>query len=144
MMSGIRGTNTKPEKHVRSLLHRHGFRFRLHARDLPGRPDIVLPRYRAAIFVHGCFWHGHACHLFRLPSTRPEFWSAKIERNRQNDHSAMAALLARGWRVATVWECALKGRRSHEDAMVLEALAGWLRGDSGALELTGRGDEGEA
>jgi len=142
-MSGIRGVNTKPERFVRSLLHRHGFRFRLHARDLPGRPDIVLPRYRAAIFVHGCFWHGHACHLFRLPSTRPEFWSAKIERNRQNDRVAIAALFTQGWRVATVWECALKGRVSHHDAVILEILAGWLRGESEALELAGGPDQGE-
>lgn len=144
MMSGIRGVNTKPERHVRSLLHREGFRFRLHARELPGRPDIVLPRYRAVIFVHGCFWHGHVCHLFRLPSTRPEFWSAKIERNKENDKAAIAGLQARGWRVATVWECVLKGRQSCTDAMIRSSLCGWLRGESAIFELTGRGDQGEA
>lgn len=91
MMSGIRGTNTRPERHIRSLLHRQGFRFRLHARELPGRPDIVLPRCRAVVFVHGCFWHGHGCPFFRLPGTRREFWQAKMERNRANDHRAATA-----------------------------------------------------
>lgn len=142
-MRGIRGVNTKPERYVRSLLHREGFRFRLNVRELPGRPDIVLPRYRAVIFVHGCFWHGHSCHLFRLPSTRPEFWSAKIKRNRENDHAAMGALHALGWRVATVWECALKGRQSHTDTMIRASLAGWLRGEPEMLELAGREDQGE-
>ncbi len=135
MMSGIRGTNTKPELHVRSLLHRRGFRFRLHVRDLPGRPDIVLPRYHAVVFVHGCFWHGHACPLFRLPSTRPEFWQTKIDRNRINDNQATAALRAGGWRVATVWECAIKGRRKLDDAKLTDSIDAWLRGSAGLLEL---------
>ena len=105
MMSGIRGRNTKPEILIRSLLHRQGFRFRLHVRDMPGKPDIVLPRYRAVVFVHGCFWHGHNCPLFKLPGTRPDFWSEKIERNQNNDNRAKAALLADGWRVGVIWEC---------------------------------------
>ncbi|QBQ98201.1 very short patch repair endonuclease [Paraburkholderia pallida] len=125
MMSGIRARNTKPEKLVRSLLHRRGFRFRLDVRELPGRPDIVLPRYRAAVFVHGCFWHGHQCALFKWPATRPEFWRAKIARNRTNDAKALAALAAQGWRVAVIWECALRGAAQDPQAVV-ERLAHWL------------------
>ena len=129
MMSGIRGRNTKPEILIRSLLHRRGFRFRLDARDLAGRPDIVLPRYRAVIFVHGCFWHGHDCHLFKWPQTRPEFWRDKIGRNRANDAKSQAALLDAGWRVATVWECALRGANRDIDG-VLQRLVDWLHGDA--------------
>jgi len=129
MMSGIRGRNTKPEILIRSQLHRRGFRFRLDARDLAGRPDIVLPRYRAVIFVHGCFWHGHDCHLFKWPQTRPEFWRDKIGRNRANDAKAQAALLDAGWRVATVWECALRGANRDIDG-VLQRLIDWLHGDA--------------
>ncbi len=136
MMSGIRATNTKPEIRVRSLLHRRGFRFRLHARDLPGKPDIVLPRFRAAILVHGCFWHGHDCHLFKMPSTRRDFWQAKIDRNRENDRRALAGLRAAGWRVATVWECALKGRARMDENTLIDHLAAWLHGGPDELELT--------
>jgi DNA mismatch endonuclease, patch repair protein len=133
MMSGIRGRNTKPELLIRSLLHRRGFRFRLDARDLPGRPDIVLPRYRAVIFVHGCFWHGHDCPLFKWPQTRPEFWRDKIGRNRTNDAKALAALHERGWRVATVWECALRGANRDLDG-VLQRLIDWLQGEAASFE----------
>ncbi|MBF3441997.1 very short patch repair endonuclease [Burkholderia pseudomallei] len=136
MMSGIRGRNTKPEILIRSLLHRQGFRFRLHVRDLPGKPDIVLPRYHAVIFVHGCFWHGHDCPLFKLPGTRPNFWREKIGRNRANDHKAWTALLEEGWRVGIVWECALRGaNKSSED--VARNLADWLSSDAPTTELRG-------
>ncbi|RQY17976.1 very short patch repair endonuclease [Burkholderia stagnalis] len=136
MMSGIRGRNTKPEILVRSLLHRLGFRFRLHVRELPGKPDIVLPRYHAVIFVHGCFWHGHDCHLFKWPSTRPDFWRAKIGRNQSNDEKARDALLAAGWRVGVVWECALRGSNKSAEG-VAQSLADWLRGDAPFLEQRG-------
>ncbi|WP_322070615.1 very short patch repair endonuclease [Paraburkholderia bannensis] len=129
MMSGIRARNTKPEVLIRSLLHRRGFRFRLDVRELPGRPDIVLPRYRAVVLVHGCFWHGHHCTLFKWPSTRPEFWRAKIGRNRTNDARTLAALTAQGWRVAVIWECALRGATQDPEAVV-ERLAAWLRDDT--------------
>lgn len=133
MMSGIRGRNTKPEVLIRSLLHRRGFRFRLDARDLPGRPDIVLPRYRAVVFVHGCFWHGHDCHLFKWPQTRPEFWREKIGRNRSNDEKVRAALLASGWRVGIVWECALRGANRDIEG-VLARLVEWLQSDAPSFE----------
>ncbi|EIP96539.1 DNA mismatch endonuclease Vsr [Opitutaceae bacterium TAV1] len=138
MMSGIRGENTKPEIRIRQLLHRDGFRFRLHGRDLPGKPDIVLPRYRAVVFVHGCFWHGHDCHLFRLPGTRRAFWTAKIGRNRIRDDENVAGLLVLGWRVATIRECALKGRTRLLETTVASHLAVWLRGDAPLLTIEGR------
>ncbi|WP_306305695.1 very short patch repair endonuclease [Pseudomonas syringae] len=136
LMSSIRGRNTKPEILIRSLLHRQGFRFRLHVRDLPGKPDIVLPRYHAVIFVHGCFWHGHDCPLFKWPSTRPDFWQDKIGRNRTNDHKASEALLASGWRVGIVWECAIRGASKNIEA-VAQSLADWLQGSARFIEERG-------
>jgi len=104
-MSRIKGRDTVPEKRVRSLLHRLGFRFSLRNRDLPGRPDIVLKRYNAAIFVHGCFWHRHGCKNSVLPKTREEFWLAKLNGNVVRDQRNEAALREQGWKVLTVWEC---------------------------------------
>lgn len=138
MMAGIRGTNTKPELILRKGLHAQGFRFRLHDRALPCKPDIVFPRYRAVIFAHGCFWHGHDCHLFKWPSTRPEFWQQKIGRNREVDERSEAALAGAGWRQAVVWECALKGRTKLPLEEVIANCAGWLRSDEPTLEITGQ------
>lgn len=105
MMSGIRGKDTKPELAVRRALHRAGYRFRLHRKDLPGCPDIVLPKYRAVIFVHGCFWHGHGCRYFKIPKTRTDFWLDKIMANAKRDRLNAESLRAAGWLVLTVWEC---------------------------------------
>lgn len=110
MMSGIRGKNTKPEIIVRQALHKAGFRFRLHRKDLPGNPDIVLPRYRAVIFVHGCFWHGHGCRYFKVPKTRTDFWLDKIMANAKRDRQKEDALRATGWTVLTVWECEIRDK----------------------------------
>jgi DNA mismatch endonuclease (patch repair protein) len=108
-MSRIRARDTGPELRLRSLLHRAGFRFRLHAKKLPGRPDIVLPKYRTAIFVHGCFWHRHSgCRNATTPSTRAEFWQDKFDSNVRRDARNRADLEAVGWTVMTVWECELK------------------------------------
>lgn len=137
MMAGIRGTNTKPELLLRRGLHARGFRFRLHDPALPGKPDIVLPRYRAVIFAHGCFWHGHDCHLFKWPSTRPDFWRTKIGRNREVDARAETALTDAGWRQAVVWECALKGRTRLPLEDVIETCAGWLKSDRRQIEIRG-------
>lgn len=132
-MRAIRNKDTKPELCLRKALHANGFRFRLCVKNLPGTPDIVLPKYHAVIFVHGCFWHGHSCHLFKWPSTRPEFWREKIGRNRANDHKATEALLASGWRVGIVWECATHGAgKNIED--VAQRLAGWLRSNATFIE----------
>ncbi len=137
MMAGIRGTNTKPELLLRKGLHARGFRFRLHDPALPGKPDIVLPRYRAVIFAHGCFWHGHDCHLFKWPSTRPEFWQTKIGRNRAVDARTDAALAKAGWREGIVWECALKGRTRLQLEEVISACADWLGSDRQRIEIRG-------
>lgn len=110
-MSRIRSTNTKPELIVRRLLHAMGYRFRLQRKDLPGKPDIVLPRHRVAIFVHGCFWHRHpdpACRLARLPKSRLDFWVPKLEANRARDIKNEQSVLDLGWRVLTIWECEVK------------------------------------
>ena len=128
MMAGIRGKDTRPEMVIRQGLHAMGYRFRLHDRRLPGRPDLVFPSRRAVLFIHGCFWHGHDCPLYRLPSTRPDFWRNKIDRNRASDHRARDALLAAGWRVAVVWECALRGAGT-DPGQVAQRLAVWLRGN---------------
>ncbi|WP_374309932.1 very short patch repair endonuclease [Methylocella sp.] len=138
MMAGIRGKDTRPEILIRRGIHARGFRFRLHARTLPGRPDLVFPGRRAAIFVHGCFWHGHDCHLFRWPASRIEFWRQKIEGNRNRDGKAVADLLATGWRVMTVWECALKGRERRSSELVLDELADWLRSERRTGEIRGK------
>lgn len=129
MMSGIRGKNTKPELLVRKALHKRGFRYRLHCTGLPGKPDLCFPKHRAVIFVHGCFWHGHDCHLFKWPSTRPDFWRAKIARNREADATSREKLLAEGWRVGVVWECALKGRTRLPFDAVVDSLAISLQSD---------------
>jgi DNA mismatch endonuclease (patch repair protein) len=137
MMAGIGGRNTRPELQVRKGLHAAGFRYRLHDRVLPGRPDIVLPRYRAAIFVHGCFWHGHGCHLFRLPASNTEFWRDKIGGNVRRDARAVASLGEAGWRVAIVRECALKGRTRIGADTVTGQLAAWLKGEENRIEIAG-------
>ncbi|MAB82040.1 MAG: very short patch repair endonuclease [Phycisphaerae bacterium] len=109
MMSRIRGRDTKPELQVRSILHRMGYRFTLDNRDMPGSPDIVLPRYDVAIFVHGCFWHRHeGCRYATTPKTRRSFWNAKFQANIARDRRVTAALRRDGWRVWTVWECQLR------------------------------------
>lgn len=137
MMRGIRAKNTKPEMVVRRMLHTQGFRYCLHDRRLPGTPDIVLPRYRAAVFVSGCFWHGHDCRLFRLPATRPEFWKKKLERNQLNDVKARDELESAGWRHATVWECALRGRDKNVVVETGRRLAEWIRSEKQACSFRG-------
>lgn len=137
MMSGIRGRDTKPEMILRKGLHAAGFRFRLHDRALPGRPDMVFPRRRAVLFAHGCFWHGHDCHLFRWPASRDEFWRTKIGRNREVDERAIELLRAAGWRHGVVWECALKGKTRLPLAEVINACGTWLRGSEPTFEIRG-------
>ncbi|WP_348679886.1 very short patch repair endonuclease [Alcanivorax profundi] len=131
MMAGIKGKDTKPEMLIRSELHRRGFRFRKNVKDLPGKPDIVLPKYKAVIMVNGCFWHGHGCHLFKWPSSRPGFWREKIEGNKCRDMKKLMALNEMGWRTCVVWECSIKGKFALENDALIELLLNWLA--SGAL-----------
>ncbi|MEO5913948.1 MAG: very short patch repair endonuclease [Luteolibacter sp.] len=118
VMSKIRGWDTKPELALRSILHHHGYRFTVRGpknKQLPGRPDIVLPKYRTVVFVHGCYWHGHEhCKHFRMPKSRSDWWAAKILGNQQRDARNESALLALGWHVVTIWECALKTAAARE------------------------------
>ena len=126
-MSQIKGKDTKPELLVRKYLHAHGLRYRLHTTGLPGKPDIVLPKYKTVVFVHGCFWHRHeGCRYFVVPKTRTEFWMNKIGRNVANDEKQMTALTAAGWRVLTIWECELKPVVRDEN--LADLLANIIRG----------------
>ena len=128
MMSGIRGKNTKPELALRRALHARGFRFRLHSGKVHGRPDLVLPKHRAVVFVHGCFWHRHeGCRYATVPATRSEFWRAKFDANVARDSAVRTKLLEDGWRVATVWECAL--RKPEQVEASTELLSAWLLSD---------------
>jgi DNA mismatch endonuclease (patch repair protein) len=127
MMAGIRNKNTRPELAIRKALHRKGLRYRLHAKDVPGKPDILFPRYRAAVLVHGCFWHGHDCALFRLPENRREFWKAKIERNQERDRVVLDRLAAAGWRTLTIWECSIRGRSAIGLEETVLRAADWIR-----------------
>lgn len=132
MMAAIRSRDTRPEMLVRRSLHAAGFRYRLSPRNLPGRPDLVLPRYRAVVFVHGCFWHGHrGCRFATVPATRPEFWRAKITGNQNRDALVQGKLEALGWRIAVVWECAL--RSDQEEA--LRSVAEFVRSDRDRIEI---------
>jgi len=138
-MRAIRGRDTSPEVRLRKLLFRMGFRYRLHTSDLPSKPDIFLPKYKAAILVNGCFWHGHGCHLFKLPQTRKEFWSAKIAANVKRDKQNMLQLLRLGYRVLVVWECSLKGRKRLAEDQLASAVADWIRttGNLGCIDGDG-------
>lgn len=140
-MSRIRGRDTKPEMLIRRGLHVRGYRFRLHDARLPGRPDIILPKWKSVILIHGCFWHGHNCPMFRLPATRPDFWRKKIDVNRTRDGLTASALTAAGWRQLTVWECALRGRAKLPAAAVLDFCSDFLHTNEMTLELVGRWSE---
>ena len=139
-MASIRGKDTRPEMIVRRGLHARGFRYRLHDRRLPGRPDLVFPGRRAVILVHGCFWHGHHCPLFRWPASRGEFWRQKITGNRERDAGNLARLRALGWRVLVIWECALTGGRNRPVDSVLTEAAAWLESSDRCRELEGASD----
>jgi len=138
MMAGIKGKNTKPELIIRRGLHRLGFRFRIHDKRLPGKPDLVFPKYKAVIQVQGCFWHGHDCHLFKWPSTRQDFWRAKISGTKQRDARNLKALEETGWRVLTLWECALKGANPLKIEEVLTSTSSWLKSDERFRSIEGK------
>jgi DNA mismatch endonuclease (patch repair protein) len=133
LMSGIRGKDTKPEKAIRSALHSAGFRYRVHVAGLPGKPDIVFPKYKAVIFVHGCFWHRHAdCWWSTTPSSNAVFWAEKFAQNVARDNRNIVDLKKMGWRVATVWECTLRVQSQAEAAAAIEL---WLIGNRRSLIL---------
>ena len=134
MMAGIRSKDTKPEIVLRKAVHARGFRFRLHATNLPGRPDLSFPRFQAVVFVHGCFWHRHAgCRFATTPASRVEFWQTKFEANVARDVACFDALAIAGWRVATIWECGLRKPEGVQAAVTL--LIRWLLSDSKSIEI---------
>lgn len=136
MMAGIRGTDTKPERMVRMALFAAGFRYRKNCRDLPGKPDIKLTKYRAVILVHGCFWHGHDCRYFRIPSSNADFWAKKIGHNRERDARDILALTQSGWRVCVIWECATRKSAKNSDfATIISLLTEWIKGKEPFIEL---------
>jgi DNA mismatch endonuclease, patch repair protein len=138
MMAGIRAKNTRPEMLVRKLLHAAGYRYRLHVSDLPGKPDLVLSRHKVVIFVHGCFWHGHeGCALFRLPRSREEFWANKIGENVARDRTQELKLLESGWRIVTLWECALKGKYRLAEAVLLGQLKAFFQSADHISDISG-------
>ncbi len=134
MMARIKGKNTRPELALRRALHARGFRYRLHSTKVHGRPDLVLPKHRAVVFVHGCFWHRHeGCRYATNPATRAAFWQAKFEANVTRDSAVQGALLDAGWRVATIWECGL--RKPEQVTVAADRLSKWLVNESDTLEL---------
>jgi DNA mismatch endonuclease, patch repair protein len=137
MMAGIKGINTKPERLIRSLLHKSGFRFRLHQKKLPGRPDLVFFKYKAVIFVHGCFWHGHNCALFKIPSSNTKFWLDKIAGNKERDIKDVSNLNTSGWRVMTVWECAIRGKGKLSTHELCKTCTEWLIHGESIFEIRG-------
>ena len=135
-MTAIRGTNTRPELLIRKELFARGYRYRLNDKRLPGKPDLVLKKYRAVIFVHGCFWHRHNCPLFKWPSTRAEWWKEKLEGNRLRDQRQLSELQELGWRTLVVWECALKGKLRLQPEGLFEQIEGWLLSDTSHSEVS--------
>jgi DNA mismatch endonuclease, patch repair protein len=133
MMAGIRGKDTEPELGLRRALHRLGLRYRLHATGLPGRPDIVLPKHRAAIQVHGCFWHRHQhCAFCSTPASNTQFWKSKFEETVKRDERNLEALRKLGWKVAVIWECSVKGEGAE---VIAERIAAWLRSGRSFKEI---------
>ena len=137
MMTGIRSKDTRPELLIRKCLHGRGFRYRLHDKRFPGKPDIVLPRYRAVILIHGCFWHGHDCHLFKWPSSNEAFWREKITKNIAVDELAVTLLHDQHWRILKIWECALKGKQRWPLELLIDEIVHWLKNGNKTYEIKG-------
>ncbi len=139
-MASVGQRDTGPEMVLRRILHRHGLRYRLHDRSLPGSPDLVFPRFQSVVFVHGCFWHVHeGCKFATKPSSRKTFWKEKFDANRKRDRRNYDTLVASGWRVLVVWECAIKGQKEDELDKLGKAVARWLKSDNRYGEIGGIG-----
>ena len=132
-MRAIKARETRPELLIRKSLHAVGLRYKLHDKSLPGVPDLVFPKHRAVVFVHGCFWHVHGCQYSKMPKTRAEFWGEKLSHNRDRDRRVCSTLLGSGWRVGIVWECAVHGPSS-DLTLAANTVANWLRGRQSTLE----------
>lgn len=135
MMSGIRAKNTRPELFIRKGLHALGFRYRLHAKDIPGKPDVVFPRYGALVVVHGCYWHGHGCRYFKWPKSNGAFWKEKILSNRKRDRLNLKLQDQLGWRTIIIWECAIRKNLLDQNFDVVDLVARWLTKDTRSAYL---------
>ncbi|MDE2636222.1 MAG: very short patch repair endonuclease [Chloroflexota bacterium] len=137
VMALVGSKNTKPELLIRKRLHALGFRYRLHVKDLPGKPDLVFPRYKSVIQINGCFWHGHSCPRCRMPSSNTEYWNRKVARNMERDAANRRLLLNEGWRVLTIWECALTGKWKLGLSEVIALASKWLLSKESICEIKG-------
>lgn len=135
IMAGIRAKNTKPEIIIRKGLYARGYRYRIHVKELTGRPDIVFRKYYAVIFVNGCFWHSHGCHLSKLPKSNTEFWNNKLSRNKQRDKEIIEKLISSGWRVCLILECSLRGKAKANFESLLDTIELWLHSSAERLDL---------
>ena len=138
MMSGIRGKNTKPEMLIRKALFKRGYRYKTHDKSLPGKPDLVFPRYKKVINIHGCFWHCHDCHLFTWPKSRKDFWIDKIESTVARDKLNYKLLKTQGWLVLTVWECSLKGKYKLDFNALIDGISDWLKNSTVDTSISGK------
>jgi DNA mismatch endonuclease (patch repair protein) len=136
-MSAIKNKDTTPEVIIRKALFKKGFRYRKNVKDLPGKPDILLPKYKAAIFVNGCFWHMHQCHLFKTPSTRREWWEKKLLKTKEKDRKNTNNLINNGWRVLIIWECSLKGKHKINHSDLISRITEWLKSQTSYTEISG-------
>jgi DNA mismatch endonuclease (patch repair protein) len=128
MMAGVRSRNTKPEIKVRKALHAQGFRFSRSSLNLAGKPDVVLPKWKVVVFVHGCFWHLHGCHLSKTPASNTGFWIEKLSKNVERDRKVVDKLLEKGWRVLIIWECSMRGKHAEEVfGSKISEVANWIR-----------------
>lgn len=137
IMSKVKGKNTSIETDIRKALFARGYRYRIHTGKLSGHPDIVFPKYKAAVFVNGCFWHAHDCSRFKIPDSNKEFWTKKFENNKARDTRTYETLRQAGWRILVVWECALKGKRKKDFDGLIDEIETWLHGDSIYSEISG-------
>ena len=137
VMALVKSKDSQPEMAIRRGLHALGFRYRLHDKTLPGKPDLVFPRYRSVIQINGCFWHGHSCYKCRIPASNKEYWLGKIARNRTRDQANLHALRSKGWRVLTIWECAINGREKIDLSEVFAMASEWLLSKSSITEIRG-------
>ncbi len=137
VMSKIRGKDTKPEVKVRKALHGLGYRYSLHKKELPGKPDLYFKKYNAVVEINGCYWHGHNCHLFSMPKSNTEFWKKKINGNKKRDERNIEKLKEMGFRVLIIWECAIKGKTSLQFDSLIKEVEEWINSESNFMEIQG-------
>lgn len=135
-MSAVKNKNTSPEMRVRRLLYANGYRYRLHSKHVKGKPDIVIKKYNALIFIHGCFWHYHGCRKTNIPQDNRNFWKEKLEKNKARDRRVVDELMQNGWRILIIWECALRGKNKLQDQECLDQIKNWIKGTEPYAEIS--------